>query len=131
MRAAPRHGDKGAQHSLVLQELVDAAVLACTKTRRLCSMALVIFQRMIANRLLSSASRRRVIETLQWVSSAKQLDDEGIKLKLLQTCLSILQLPDSVADADEARQVLLLCAACTLPQQRLTTEKACHCCVRL
>lgn len=87
-----------------MQNLADAAILACSKTRRLCGMALVLFQRMLFHRLLSPKARRRVVETLQSVSISKVHDEEGIKLKLLQTCLTILQLPDSVDDFEEARQ---------------------------
>jgi Dimerisation and cyclophilin-binding domain of Mon2 len=97
-----------AQHSTaqhLLQELIDAAVLACTKTRRLCAMAIGVLQKLLLNKLLSGASRKRAIEALRHVSAAKGLDDEGIKLKVLQTCLTVLQLPDSVDDPDEARQV--------------------------
>ena len=88
-----------------MQELVDAAVLACSKTRKLCSMALGVFQKLLFNQLLSTAARRRVVATMRQISAAKGLDDDAIKLKLLQTCLTILQLPDSVDDPDEARQV--------------------------
>ena len=93
-----------AQH--LLQELIDAAVLACTKTRRLCAMAIGVLQKLLLNKLLSGASRKRAIEALRSTAgAAKGLDDEGIKLKVLQTCLTVLQLPDSVDDPDEARQV--------------------------
>lgn len=88
-----------------MQEVVDAAILACSKTRKLSGMALAIFQKMLFNQLLSRESRQRVIQTLQQVSASKTHDEDTIKLKLLQTCLTILQLRDSVDDPDEARQV--------------------------
>jgi hypothetical protein len=87
-----------------LQELIDAVVLATTKSRTLCSMALTLMQKLLLNKALSDHGRGRAIEALRDVSTSKAHDDEVTKLKLLQTCLTILQVPGISERAEESRQ---------------------------
>jgi hypothetical protein len=56
------------------------------------------------------------------VAGAKSLDDEAVKLKLLQTCLTVLQLPDAVDDPAEARQA----RAAALVSTRLLCRLVCR-----
>jgi hypothetical protein len=84
--------------------VAEAAIMACAKTKKLCILALTIFQKLIAHHLLSPASQKRVIFMLRQIGISKH-DDETIKLKLLQTCLTWLQLKDGIADPEAAMQV--------------------------
>lgn len=84
---------------------MDAVVLSCSRTRKLCTQALAIAQKLIINDLLSAASRQRVVVTLRHVSSSKAHDDEAVKLKLLQTCLTLLQVKSGISDPETAQQV--------------------------
>lgn len=93
---------------VVVQELVDAVVLACSKTRALCTLGLAILQKLFSNDLLSTASRKKAIALLRAVSRSKSHDDEAIKLKLLQTCFTTLQMPQLSADGEDTREVCVL-----------------------
>jgi hypothetical protein len=86
-----------------MQEVVEAAIMACTKTKKLCVLALTILQKLVSHHLLSPASQKRVVYTLRQLGTSKAHDDETIKLKLLQTCLTLLQLKEGVADPEAAR----------------------------
>lgn len=87
-----------------MQEVAEAAIMACAKTKKLCILALTIFQKLVAHHLLSSASQKRVIYMLRQIGNSKAHDDETIKLKLLQTCLTLQQVKEGVADPEAARQ---------------------------
>lgn len=80
-------------------------MLATTKTRTLCSMALGCLQKLLVNDLLSDTGRAAAIEALRVISFSRDHDDDTTKLKLLQTCLTILQLRGTSDTPEEARQV--------------------------
>jgi hypothetical protein len=88
-----------------VQELVDALVLAAMKNKALCSMALALLQKLLLNKALSAEGRRKSIETLRELSLGRAHDDESTRLKLLQTCLTFLQLPGTSERPEESRQV--------------------------
>jgi len=88
-----------------MQEIMEAIVLATTKTRTLCSMALSCLQKLLINDLLSDSGRSAAIDALRVISMSRAHDDDTTKLKLLQTCLTILQLRGTSDTPDEARQV--------------------------
>jgi len=89
----------------MLQEIIEAIVLATTKTRTLCGMALGCLQKLLVNDLLSDNGRASAVDALRVVSTSRAHEDETTKLKLLQTCLTILQLRGTSDTPDEARQV--------------------------
>eukprot|EP00892_Ulva_mutabilis_P009357 jgi/Ulvmu1/6794/UM306_0001.1 len=72
-------------------------------------MALGCLQKLLVNDLLSDFGRASAIDALRVMSTSRAHDDESTKLKLLQTCLTILQLRGTSDTPDEARQVLALC----------------------
>ena len=82
-------------------------VLAMTKNKALCSMALALLQKLLLNKALSADGRRACIETLRELSVGRAHDDESTRLKLLQTCLSFLQLPGTAERPGESRKVCL------------------------
>lgn len=83
-------------------------VLACSKTRALCTLGLAILQKLFSNDVLSTASRKKAIALLRSLSRSKSHDDEAIKLKLLQTCFTTLQMPQLSADGEDTREVCVL-----------------------
>lgn len=88
-----------------VQELVDTVVLAMTKNKTLCSMALALLQKLLLNKALSADGRRTAIETLRELAIGRAHEDESTRLKLLQTCLSFLQLPGTTERPEESRKV--------------------------
>ena len=89
----------------MVQELADTVALAMTKNKTLCSMALALLQKLLLNKALSADGRWACIETLQELSVGRAHDDESTRLKLLQTCLSFLQLPGTADRPEESRKV--------------------------
>ncbi|CAD7699922.1 unnamed protein product [Ostreobium quekettii] len=80
------------------KDVLRPFVLACeTKNSRLTSHALGCIQRLLANDAVSAEGRVAVITVLQHLEKSH---DEGVKLKMLQTALTLLQNP-AASDREE------------------------------
>lgn len=91
-------------------------ILATMKNKTLGSMALALLQKLLLNKALSADGRRRSIKALREVSLCRAHEDESTRLKLLQTCLTFLQLPGTTEKPEESRQVLLSNCFYDLPE---------------
>ncbi|GMH33400.1 hypothetical protein BSKO_01234 [Bryopsis sp. KO-2023] len=89
------------------KEILRPFSLACeTKNARLASLALGCIQKLLANNCVSPEGRTSVVAVLQHVEKGS---DEGVKLKMLQTGLTLLQNPSAADCEDDICQVLGLC----------------------
>ncbi|WIA43332.1 hypothetical protein OEZ86_009826 [Tetradesmus obliquus] len=89
------------------KEILRPFLLVCeSKNPRLIGAVLGSIQKLLAHNAVSDEGRQQIIQALHQVERSS---DDTVKLKILQTALTLLQNPSNADDQEGAGQVLSLC----------------------